>query len=484
MPLSESQTSYRFARWIFLRFLAAIYFIAFISLWTQIIGLVGSQGIIPAKDFLRLVQENIDYQRYWLLPTLFWVNASDIALHLVCAAGTILSFLLLLGWTSTPALFVLWFLYLSLSGICRDFLSFQWDVLLLEIGFLAIFLNAPRFFARDRRNSTYTKEAMWLFWWLLFRLVFSSGVVKLTSGDPSWKNLTALTYHYETQPLPTWIGWYAHQLPAWFQSISTVTMFVIELIFPIFILLPGRLKRIGSGGIIFLQVLILLTGNYCFFNLLTIALCLLVIEDRFVPSRWLAQTNQTDERTWPRLIVWPVCVFLGLLSFLPLIGSFRERIPWPNPVLQTYGVAQRFYLVNGYGLFAVMTKNRQEIILEGSNDGSNWQTYEFKYKPGDPSRRPQFVAPHQPRLDWQMWFAALETYQSNRWFIPFCYRLLDGSPQVLSLLAKNPFPGKPPRYLRARLFNYHFTNWNMKSKQGTWWRGEYVEDYCPVMSKQ
>jgi hypothetical protein len=483
MPLSEPQMSYRFARWIFIRLLAAIYFIAFVSLWTQIIGLTGSHGIIPAKDFLNLVTENIDSQRYWLLPTLFWINASDIVLHVVCAGGAILAVVVFCGWTSTPVLVLLWFFYLSFAGICRDFLSFQWDVLLLEAGFLAIFLNAPHLLCRDRRNAPYTKEVLWLLWWLLFRLVFSSGVVKLTSGDPAWKNLTALTYHYETQPLPTWIGWYAHQLPAWFQSISAGILFVIELILPVFILLPGRLKLIGSTGIIFLQVLIILTGNYCFFNLLTIALCLLVIEDRFIPARLLPQTT-VEQLKWPRWLILPICILLWVLSFLPLIGSFRVQVPWPNPLLQVYGAAQRFYLVNGYGLFAVMTKTRQEIILEGSNDGSNWQAYEFKYKPGDLSRRPQFVAPHQPRLDWQMWFAALETYQSNRWFISLCYRLLEGSPQVLSLLEKNPFPEKPPRYLRARLFNYHFTDRNTKSKEGNWWRREYVEDYCPVMSKE
>jgi len=480
MPLSESQASYHFSRWIFIRILAAIYFIAFVSLWSQIIGLVGADGIIPAKDFLTLVQQHLSVERYWLLPTVFWFNSSDIALHFVCASGTILSCLVFCGWVTTPSLFLLWLLYLSLAAIGRDFLSFQWDVLLLEAGFLAVFLNVPRLRSRDTRNSSYSREVLWLLWWLLFRLMFSSGVVKLSSGDPVWRNLTALTYHYETQPLPTWIGWYAHQLPAWFQSFSAGILFAVELVLPFFIFLPGRWRLTGSSGIIFLQVLIFLTGNYCFFNLLAIALSLLLIEDRFWPARWQKEAA-INGKPWPRILILPLCVFLGVLSMLPLIGSFRLQVTWPEPLLQTYRFVRPLYLVNGYGLFAVMTKKRQEIILEGSMDGVQWKAYEFNYKPGDPMLRPRFVEPHQPRLDWQMWFAALETYQSNTWYVSFCYRLLEGSPAVLSLLKNNPFPDQPPRYLRARLFDYHFTDLATKAKQGSWWWREYSEEYCPVL---
>ncbi|MCI0416013.1 lipase maturation factor family protein [bacterium] len=477
-------SSYNFARWLFIRLLAVIYFIAFVSLWTQITGLIGDQGILPVQDFLRLVRQNFDVERYRLLPSVFWLNATNTSLHLVCGAGALFSCCLFFGWMSTPALFLLWLLYLSLTAVCREFLSFQWDVLLIETGFLAIFLNPPQFRFRDPKNSPYRKEILWLFWWLLFRLLFSSGVVKLTSGDPAWKDLTAMQYHYETQPLPTWIGWYVHQLPRWFDVITTALMFVIELGFCFLLFLPRKWRLIGSCGIAMLQLVILLTGNYCFFNLLTIALCLLAVDDRFWPARWLktAPSENTKQRSWPRWFVVPLSIFLALLSFIPLIGSFRMGINWPEPLLKTYGFTQSFFLVNRYGLFAVMTKTRFEIILEGSNDRSDWKAYEFKYKPGDPERRPAFVEPHQPRLDWQMWFAALETYQSNRWFISFCYRLLEGSQPVLSLLAKNPFPENPPLYLRASLYEYRFADFAMKEKHQTWWRREFKGEYCPVLS--
>jgi hypothetical protein len=480
--LSETENSYRFSRWLFIRLLALIYFIAFVSIWHQIIGLLGADGIIPVQDFFRFIRGNFGTERYWLLPTIFWFDCSNATLHVVCAVGTAFSIILFFGWASTPALIVLWFLYLSVTLIGQDFLSFQWDILLLETGFLAIFLNAPRLRSRDGRDSPFSKVVLWMLWWLLFRLMFSSGVVKLSSGDPAWRNLTALTYHYETQPLPTWIGWYAYQLPGWFQRFSNLLVFIIELVLPFFIFLPRKWRMIGSLGMISFQILIFLTGNYCFFNLLTIALCLLLIEDRFWPLRFRKE-SEVHGKPWPRWIILPLCVFLGMLSVMPLVGAFRVRVPWPRPLLTTYRFIQPFYLVNSYGLFAVMTKRRQEIILEGSMDGVQWKAYEFKYKPGDPRRRPEFVEPYQPRLDWQMWFAALETYQSNRWFIPFCYRIMDGSPSVLALLKYNPFPEKPPRFLRTRLYDYHFTDWATKRKQGTWWRREYVRDYSPVFSR-
>ena len=464
------------ARSIFLKSLGVIYLIAFVSLWTQIPGLVGSNGILPAKGFLEAVAGRFGLERYWFLPTLCWFNASDGFLQFLCAGGAFLSILLIVGIAPAPVLFLLWLFYLSLSIVCREFLSFQWDALLLETGFLAIFL-APLCLLPKRSSEPPSPLALWLLRILLFKLMFSSGVVKLASGDPTWRHLTALNFHYETQPLPTWVGWYAHQLPEWFQKLSTIVMFFMELIVPFSIFAPRRLRKIGCALLVVFQLLIMATGNYCFFNLLTLALCVLLLEDTVWPQG-------PSPRCWPRWIVVPVASVMISVSAFQLLGLFRVRSPWLFPVAVVQNILEPFRSLNRYGLFAVMTTSRPEIIVEGSNDGETWLAYEFKYKPGDLKRVPGFVAPHQPRLDWQMWFAALGTYRQNPWFMNFCNRLLQGSPEVLTLLANNPFPTSPPKYIRAAVYDYHFTDLKTKQREGAWWRREERHLYCPILTRR
>jgi len=330
--------------------------------------------------------------------------------------------------------------------------------------------------------------------WLLFRLTFESGCVKLLSGDLTWRNLTALTFHYETQPLPTWIGWYAHQLPAWAQKAFTLGMFGVELVLPFFIFLPRRQRFWACGAFAVFQLLIFATGNYCFFNLLTLALCLTLLDDaallRCLPATWsgvyaLDPRPSTLRRLrWPIQITMPLACIVVAISAMQLCGTFRLRMPWPAPLYSIYRWASPLRSVNGYGLFAVMTRPRIEIIVQGSNDGQTWLDYGFKYKPGDLKRRPGFVEPHQPRLDWQMWFAALSNVQQQPWFVNFCIHLLQGSPEVLALLEHNPFPKAPPRYLRAVAYEYHFTEPGERGKTGDWWRREYKGFYMPPLALQ
>jgi hypothetical protein len=322
--------------------------------------------------------------------------------------------------------------------------------------------------------------------------MFESGCVKLLSGDPTWRNLTALNFHYETQPLPTWIGWYAYQLPSWIQKLSTAVMLGIELTLPFLIFTPRRLRRIACAGLAILQIAILLTGNYCFFNLLTLLLCLVLLDDKqlksLVLARWrhhdLACESTTIERRhrWPIQALFPLTGIVLAVSVVQLTGMFHLRFPWPRPVLSLYAWLAPLRTFNSYGLFAIMTTQRPEIIIEGSTDGVSWQAYEFKYKPGDPKQRPRFVQPHQPRLDWQMWFAALGTYRENTWLINFCVRLLQGSREVQSLLSGNPFPNASPRYIRAMVYEYHFTSWPTRRKTGAWWQRELKGQYLPVLA--
>ena len=509
------QPTHFLTRWIFLRALGVVYLIAFVSLWTQVSGLIGHNGILPTDQFMSAVGQQCDLQgigldRFRLLPTLCWFNSSDGFLHVQCAAGAGLAILLIVGIAPAPCLALLWLLYLSLVTVGRDFLGFQWDNLLLEAGLLAIFFAPLQLVARASRpcvslasvkpnQKKLTGETpvplpiLWLLRLLLFKLMFSSGCVKLLSGDPNWRNLTALTFHYQTQPLPTFIGWYANQLPLWFQKASCVAMFCIELGAPFLIFAPRRLRFCGGAAIAFLQILILLTGNYTFFNLLTLALCLLLLDDfalaKFAPARFhpafapvTRHPSPVTPWRWPRFITVPLASVVIVLSLFQMGLMFGVRPVWLFPVAVADEWLAPFRSFNGYGLFAVMTTDRREIIVEGSNDGVNWLPYEFKYKPGNVDRRPVFVAPHQPRLDWQMWFAALGDARQNPWFMNFCDRLLQGSPEVLALLDKNPFPNHPPRYIRAEFYEYRFTNFAERRATGAWWQRELLGEYLPPIS--
>ncbi len=516
-------------RFVFLRGLALIYLIAFASLREQMDGLIGSQGIVPAAALMSRVQnaattQHIGLDRFHLVPTLTWLDSSDAALHWQCDAGITLSVLLLMGFAPALSCFLLWIIYLSFTTIASPFLNFQWDILLLETGFLAIFLAPLAWRERPTSQAPPSRLVLWLLRWLIFRLMFESGWVKLASGDPMWSHLTALRVHFETQPLPTWIGWYAHQLPSAVQSACVFLMFVIELAFPLLIFAGRNPRIIAAAGFAVLQLVILLTGNYTFFNWLTILLCLPMLDDpalaRFIPQR--LRNVQPDgsavtlgvpvtlrgahaPRVWqsappptassPNQIPNPSALprwhwIVTTPLFICTICVTTLMFPWPESVIRALPDrlisvivwADPLRTFNSYGLFRTMTQTRPEIIVQGSNDGENWQDYEFKYKPGDLMRPPAFVAPYQPRLDWQMWFAALGSPQQNIWFLGFEKRLLENSPAVTALLAGNPFPQSPPKYIRAELYQYHFTDFATRRDTGNWWNRDYQGAYLPQLS--
>jgi lipase maturation factor 1 len=453
--------------WLFLRLLAAIYFAAFASLAVQITGLIGSRGILPVSGYFAAVSRVLGVRGYWEMPTIFWVAHGDRFLQAVCWAGAAISVLLfsglLAGYLERIALVSLYILYLSLCTASQDFLSFQWDALLLETGFLAIFLG----------NS---KTVVLLFRWLAFRVIFLSGVVKLTSHDPVWRDHTAVAFHYMTQPLPTPIAWYMYQLPLGFQRFSTTAVLFIELVTPFLFFAPRRWRFWGAGLALFLQVLIFLTGNYTFFNLLTMALCLFLFDDQALAKLRL---RSRGVRTSKPVVLAAAAVILALSACGLWQMFFASPLQPENAVLR---VAAPFQIANTYGVFASMTIRRPEIIVQGSNDGETWLDYEFHYKPGDLRQAPRWVAPHQPRLDWQMWFAALSDYRSAPWFTNFMVRLLQGSPAVVGLLANNPFPAAPPKYVRAELFDYLFTDFATRRATGQWWARQPHGLYFPRIS--
>jgi predicted DCC family thiol-disulfide oxidoreductase YuxK len=464
--------SFFVGRTLFLKLLGVVYFAAFLSLWVQIDGLVGPNGILPAGPFLDAVHQHYGVAGFYLLPSVFWWSVGSSALHFACGLGLLVSILLVVGCWEALSLFIAWALYLSFISIGREFLSFQWDVLLLETGLIALFL-VPFSWRPLGRAFRPAATVLLLLRWLLFRLIFMSGMVKLLSHDPNWANLSALSFHYQTQPLPNGISWYVQQLPAAFHRFCCAGMFVIELIVPFLIFGPRRLRKIAAYAILILQIFIRLTGNYAFFNGLAIALCLILIDDASFPV-WLRRWCRLNERKpssrgWPGWILFPFAAISLLVSGFMFTNRLGFRFPWPPPTLTLAQVTLPFHSFNPYGLFAVMTTQRLEIEIQGTSDGKTWRAYEFRYKPGDIHRRPRFVAPHQPRLDWQMWFAALSSAQDNPWILSAAARLLQGSPEVLRLFDSNPFPDAPPGAVRAVLYEYRFTTPEERRETHAWW---------------
>ncbi|XP_035011838.2 lipase maturation factor 2a [Hippoglossus stenolepis] len=574
-------------RRMFLWSMSLIYLAAFVSLYVQIPGLYGNDGLLPARWQLPYSGKTLDEQ---LLssPTLLWLGPrlgldTHTAMELLCLIGAALSLAAMLveALRDSVVFFCLWALYLSMYQVGQVFLYFQWDNLLLETGFLCI-LVAPLTIIRGSRGvREHDRVTFWLTRWLLFRLMFASGVVKLTSRCPTWWGLTALTYHYETQCIPTPLAWFAHHLPMWWQKFSVVGTFVIEIAVPFLFFSPLRRLRLGSFYLqVLLQALIILSGNYNFFNLLTLALSLSLLDDQHVLF-WLRRADTADNnksRLWSwlcylvELAVWSLIVFgsiicfdlkmdtaknaissrtavtyhqfnqflktvtipsiwIGVLSLTwemitamfrcACVSGFLKRfcgtvqwtviaaaaaamftvslVPytymehdsharlWPG-VRRTYELVDRYQLVNSYGLFRRMTGvgGRPEVVIEGSHDGITWTEIEFMYKPGNLSAPPAVVTPHQPRLDWQMWFAALGPHTQAPWFTSLMYRLLQGKRDVIELIqtdvSQYPFHQQPPAYVRAHRYRYWFTQPKADgSYPQRWWRRVYDEEFYPTV---
>ncbi|HSS46485.1 MAG TPA: lipase maturation factor family protein [Burkholderiales bacterium] len=461
--------------WLFLRAIGLIYLAAFVSFGVQALGLIGSHGILPLPEFIEVVNQHFGVERYWLFPVLFWWGAGDFVIQAICWAGAALSLLVVFNVLPRLSLLMLYALYLSLFYAGQDFMTFQWDLLLLETGFLALLL------------STGSRLGLWLLRWLLFRFIFFSGAVKLLSGDPTWADLSALSYYFQTQPLPTPLAWYVHQLSPSVLAFATSMTFFIELVLPFLIFCPRRLRFVAAFSFLLLQVTILLTGNYNFFNLLTMALCLTLFDDaalnHLLPQNLARSLQQRVRGMQPGkaalFVVASFALLIVLVSGVQLHVMFGGRVPalaiWINNSIAP------FRIVNTYGLFAVMTTERPEIIIEGSNDGTHWSEYAFKYKPGDVKRAPPWNIPHQPRLDWQMWFAALESQSQHPWFERLLQRLLENSPEVIALLKTNPFPNKPPHYVRALLYDYRYSSREEKALRSVWWQRRLAGLYYPAV---
>ncbi len=433
------------------RGLGWVYVVAFLSLRRQVLGLYGSRGIRPVQAHLDQLAARLAPDpaasgwRAWLargraVPTLLWLDASDAGLVRLCRVGAAAGAALGLGIAPRAAAFVAWGAYLSFVSTGREFLPFQWDVLLLEAGLIAVVGG------RHRRGLTRA---------LAVRLQLESGLAKLRSGDRTWRDLSACAYHQETQPLPTPVGWFAHHLPRPLHRLATALTLLVECVAPILALGPRPVRRAAFATLTGFQALIALTGNFAFFNWLTAVLNLAIVEEP--PPR------AGGRLPWDAL---PAAT-LAVLQMTDLAQRLRPSLQLPRALARLEATLAPLRAVNSYGLFAVMTTARPEIVIEGSDDGETWREYAFRDKPGDVRRAPRWVAPHQPRLDWQMWFAALGAPPA--WFPQLLRRLLEGSPDVLALLGDNPFPEGPPRSVRALVYDYRVADLRSHRRTGAWW---------------
>lgn len=499
--LDQRRGRYTVVRWLFPRLLALVYLIAFASWGVQYDGLVGEEGILPAKSLMENIQafeKREQKSLFWEMPTLFHWHYSDSFAHTCLTTCCVLAVLVIIGIAQGPLLLLLWFGYLSFATTGGIFMGYQWDALLLEAGLLGVLLAPWRPWSfRDPGEPP--RGSVFLLHWLLFRLMFLSGYVKIGGGDLPWENMTALLHHYETQPLPNAMSWFAHNAPRWFHVASCWIMYVIELGLP-FLIFAGRWGRLVAAlGFIGLMAAISLTGNYNFFDLLTAVLAVTLLDDRWWPGRVRRALAISTEASRPSIASWkqypallavlPVVFFTTLAadSFLEgRIRGYRAKLPgrWHETLDAPIAQTRSF---NAYGLFQDMTEERPEILIEVSDDGSLYLPLDFKYKPGQLKDAPRFVAPHQPRLDWQMWFAALypnyiperdaDPRSPRHWFHQFLTALLQHKKPVWDLLQPPPFPVEKITHVRARLFRYHFTTPEERRATGEWWRREEVNAF-------
>jgi len=476
--------TYWLTRFVFLRLLGLIYLVAFLIAVQQFRPLAGEHGLLPAPQFLRAVTAayGAGPDRFFRLPTLFWLGATDAAFAAAAWAGVALASCVVLGLANAPLMAALWILYMSFVHVGQLFYGYGWEMLLLETGFLAIFLcplASPHPFPRSTPPSPIV---IVLLRWLAFRLMFGAGLIKLR-GDPCWRDLTCMLYHYETQPLPNPLSFYLHQMPAWFHRGEVIFNHFVELIVPWFVFGPRRLRHAAGAFLVAFQALLILSGNLSFLNWLTIAVCVSCFDDglwsRLVPGALRARITPPDvpAEAAPsrRVALRALAVVIGVLSVNPVLNML-------SPGQMMNATFDPFELVNTYGAFGSIGRERDEIVLEGTYDTdpatARWIAYEFKCKPGDVDRRPCVVSPYHHRLDWQMWFAAMSQAEDEPWLFHLVDKLLRGDPAVLSLMADGPFRRAPPRYIRAELFRYRFAIGDRRA----WWRRTRQGTYLPPLA--
>jgi len=463
--------TYWYSRFLFERMLAAMYLVGFAVAINQFVPLLGERGLLPVSRFTQFVS-------FRASPSLFYLSPTDTAFRVAAWTGIVLAVLMLTGWPQQRGTIVsagvwalLWLLYLSFVNVGQTFYSFGWETLLLESGFLAMFLGGSS-----------TAPSMWLIWmyrWLLFRVMFGAGLIKIR-GDACWRDLTCLNYYFETQPMPNPVSWYFHWLPEAVHKGGVAFNHFVELLVPFGYFAPQPIATVAGVLTIAFQGVLIVSGNLSWLNWLTVTLCIPTLDDRFLS--WLPVS--------PPLLHEPSLVHRGAIYALAAVVAVLSVAPTLNMLSASQIMNtsfEPFHLVNTYGAFGGITRTRYEIVIEGTDDetvssATKWREYEFKGKPGNPNRRASQIAPYHLRLDWLMWFEAFAPQPQDQWFITLLQQLLRGDPATVSLLHTNPFPDHPPRFLRARYYRYWFTTPEERRRTGRWWNRQLAGEYVPAIT--
>ncbi|MFF8605680.1 lipase maturation factor family protein [Streptomyces sp. NPDC015346] len=465
---------YWLGRLVFQRGLALLYLVAFLSTALQFRALIGARGLLPVPNFVASVP-------FRQSPGIFHLHYSDRFFASVAWTGVALSAVLAAGaadraplWAFMLLWALLWVMYLSIVNVGQTWYAFMWESLLLEAGFLAIFLGNER--------TAPPVLVLFLLRWLLFRLEFGAGLIKLR-GDPCWRDLTCLYHHHETQPMPGPLSWFFHHLPKPLHRVEVAGNHVAQLVAPVLLFTPQPVASAAAGFIVVTQLWLVLSGNFAWLNWLAVLLAVTAIDGALAAEVLGLPEPPAFGATpaWYEGVVIAVTVLVVVLSYWPvrnLLSRHQVMNYSFNPL----------HVVNTYGAFGSVERVRHEIVIEGTDepeitDGTEWKEYGFRGKPGDVSALPPQVAPYHLRLDWLMWFAAISPAYALPWFAAFLVKLLDNDPVVLRLLRHNPFPDSPPRFLRARLYRYRFTDRHELRATGAWWHRTLVGPYVPPVTK-
>jgi hypothetical protein len=469
-----SAHEYWLARLVLQRGIGLVYLVAFVVAVNQFRPLLGEHGLLPVPGYLGRV-------RFRDAPSIFHVHYSDRFLQATVWAGVALSTGVMLGIpergpaaVSMLVWLVLWGLYLSIVNVGQAFYSFGWESLLLEAGFLAIFLGPS--------NSAPPVLVIWLFRWLVFRLEFGAGLIKMR-GDRCWRDLTCLYYHHETQPMPNPLSWFFHHLPRPLHRVEVAANHLAQLVVPFGLAAPQPVAGLAGVVIVVTQAWLLVSGNFSWLNAITMVLAFSAFDDRLLDGVLPVSPpgHPAAAAGWHQALVIALAVLVAALSWWPV----RNLLSSSQLMNASFN---RLRLVNTYGAFGNITRRRNEVILEGTVESrltpaTVWSEYEFKGKPGDPRRMPPQVAPYHLRLDWLMWFAALSHGYARDWLPALARKLLENDPATLKLLRGNPFAGAPPTYVRARLYHYRFTTWEERRATGAWWVRTWAGEYLAPIGR-
>jgi hypothetical protein len=473
---------HRLARWVTLRLLGLVYLFAFLGHARQDLALLGADGLTPAADFLAWRAQEGD--GFWQRPTLFWFDSSDGAIVGAAWLGVVLALAVTAGFANAPALGVLWILQLSFVHVGQVWTGYGWELQLAETGFLAMFL-APPLAAGPRPAHPPALAVIMLHRWLVFRIMLGAGLIKLR-GDPCWRELTCLDWHFETQPVPGPLSAYFHALPGWMHAAGVLFNHLAELCAPWLLFGGRRLRRAGAAIMIAFQLVLIASGNLAFLNWLTLVPMLMCVDDgvwrRVLPRRlvgWLDAPpggRRPEAPRGQRVAAGALAAVVAFLSIDPVANLASRR-----QVMNTS--YEPLALVNTYGAFGSVGRRRMELVIEGTadarpHDGATWREYQLACKPGDPRRRPCVLGPYHHRLDWQIWFAAMGWYDEEPWVLHLVWKLLRGDARTLALLGENPFPDAPPRWIRIGIYRYRFAGVG----DGAWWTRERLGDWLPPVS--